>query len=129
MCGFCFLLFSWLESTHITIPRMYSFNNWLIIREKMENFIQEFPAGDICSSHLMRSSNQPSVSCFYWFNILEIEYPFFFFLLIDNLPDTSIDSYTCFYALGPISPKGFVHPNPGDPFLNGAAWLKPVGTS
>ncbi|XP_064887969.1 uncharacterized protein LOC110358960 isoform X2 [Columba livia] len=31
-------------------------------REKIENFIQEFPAGDICSaaSHLMNSSNQPS---------------------------------------------------------------------
>ncbi|XP_064887968.1 uncharacterized protein LOC110358960 isoform X1 [Columba livia] len=30
--------------------------------EKIENFIQEFPAGDICSaaSHLMNSSNQPS---------------------------------------------------------------------
>lgn len=106
---------------------MYFFNNWLIIREKIENFIQEFPAGDICSSHLMHSSNQPSVSRFYWFNFLKIEYPFF--LLIDNLLDTSIDSYTCFYALGPISPKGFVHPNPSDPFLNRAGWLKPIRTS
>lgn len=70
---------------------MYFFNNWFIKKKKIENFIQEFPAGDICSaaSHLMNSSNQPSVSYFYWFSVFKIA---FFFFLIDTLLDTSVDS-------------------------------------
>lgn len=90
----------------------------------MENFIQEFPAGDICSaSHLMNSSNQPSVSYFYWFSVLKID---FFFLLIDTL---LVDSFTGLRGFGFISPEGLVQPKLSDPFQNRADRLKPVGTS
>lgn len=90
MCGFYFVLFFSLELTRFK-PLMYFFNNWFIKKKKIENFIQEFPAGDICSaaSHLMNSSNQPSVSYFYWFSVFKIA---FFFFLIDTLLDTSVDS-------------------------------------
>lgn len=86
--------------------------------------MQEFPAGDICSaSHLMNSSNQPSVSYFYWFNVLKIE---FFSPLIDTF---LVDSFTGLHGFGFISPEGLVQPKLCDPFQNRAEWLKPVGTS
>lgn len=76
----------------------------------------------------MNSSNQPSVSYFYWFNVLKIDF-FFFFLLSDTFLDISVDSYTGLYGLGFISPEGLVQPKPSDPFQNLAGRLKPVGTS
>lgn len=91
----------------------------------MENFMQEFPAGDICSaSHLMNSSNQPSVSYFYWFNVSKIDISFL--LLIDTF---LADSFTVLHGFGFISPEGLVQPKLSDPFQNRADRLKPVGTS
>lgn len=74
----------------------------------------------------MNSSNQPSVSYFYWFNVLKID---FFPPLIGTFLDIAVDSYTDLHGHGFISPEGLVQPKPSDPFQNLAGWLKPVGTS